>query len=79
MTLQRTKAYLYPTNELGPLLQLAVATGSIKCENERIFSKIILSGERHPISSDHTHYNKAQLLLYFVQWWESPKYLCSSW
>lgn len=38
----RTKAYLYHTNDLGRLLQLAVATGPFKCENWSNFGKIIL-------------------------------------
>ena len=40
--LGRTKAYLYHTNELGRLLQLAVATGRLKCENWSSFEKIFL-------------------------------------
>jgi hypothetical protein len=53
-------------NEMGRLLQLAVATGPIQCENRSNFGKTILSGEPQLISTGHPHHKEAQVFFYIV-------------
>lgn len=74
-TSERAKAYLHHTNELGRLSQLAVATGLVKCDNERISSKIILRGKLQSFSSGHMHYKKAQAPFYIVHLFVGPMHL----
>jgi hypothetical protein len=78
VALGRTKTLSYHTNELGRLLLLTVPTGPIKCANERISNKTILSGERQTISSGHMPIIRAQLLFYVVQLFASQIHKRSS-
>jgi len=76
--LGRTKAYLSQTNELGPLLQFAVATGLIKCENWSSFHETILCGERELIPPGRIHHKRAQVPFYIVHLFASGIHLRSS-